>query len=200
MRVAIVNQKGGVGKSTATVLLACALGAAGKRVAVIDRDPQRTATRWLTRAPAENVHVATLKTPSSPVSPSPDGAEIELVDTPPSLTHAGVLQGIREADRVIVACSTSPADVWSTQEALEMIREKRPDLRPALLFSRHLPHTGFGKTRDDYAKKLGVRALNTAIPERQAIQRAVVLGYRALSSAERETIASVAIEILTLKP
>lgn len=46
-RIAVINQKGGSGKTTATVNLAAALAGQGQRVLVIDLDPQRSATRYL---------------------------------------------------------------------------------------------------------------------------------------------------------
>ncbi|MGH6916933.1 MAG: ParA family protein, partial [Geminicoccaceae bacterium] len=44
--IAVGNLKGGTGKSTIAVNLACALRAADRTVALVDADPQGTATDW----------------------------------------------------------------------------------------------------------------------------------------------------------
>lgn len=54
--IAVANQKGGAGKSTVTVNLAVALGQAGRRVLVVDADPQFDTTAMLGHDPEDAPH------------------------------------------------------------------------------------------------------------------------------------------------
>jgi chromosome partitioning protein len=55
--VSVQNVKGGCGKSTTAIHLACALAYMGRKVAIADGDPQNSALRWLKRRPAQLVRI-----------------------------------------------------------------------------------------------------------------------------------------------
>jgi chromosome partitioning protein len=96
--IAVVNQKGGVGKTTTTVNLTSALGACGKRCLLVDVDPQGNATSGLGISKKESMistyellignaqpqnavqHTAFRNLDLLPAGIRLAGAEIEMVD------------------------------------------------------------------------------------------------------------------------
>ena len=123
--IAVVNQKGGVGKTTTAVNLTAALNALGKKVLLCDFDPQANATsglgvekRKIKRSVYDVVindvpaREAILHTPYGDILPSGAdlaGASVELLDTPHregQLEKA--LHGIRgEYDVIFIDCPPS---------------------------------------------------------------------------------------------
>ena len=186
MKILLCNGKGGTGKTTMSVLLAHALAEAGRRVAVLDLDPQATASAWLRECDGSGVAEY-------------DRAEqydAVFVDTPPRLdTLAAALPSCSIA---VLVCSPSPADIWTTRDTAEALRPHLQDgSRLRILFNGVQAHTILARELPDIAKRIGVKALKTTISRRQCFQHAALLGWQALDLAAREELFKAALEIVT---
>ena len=116
--VAVVNTKGGVAKTTTSVLLACALSAYGS-VEVRDADPQGSATEWAERAADDGVALPFEVVIANQRSLSrPARVDWVVIDTPPG--HAQIVDAaIAAADFVIIPSSPTGLDIdrmWATLE------------------------------------------------------------------------------------
>ena len=122
---AVVNQKGGVGKTTTAVNLTAALTEAGKRVLLCDFDPQANATSGLgvdkrkakrsiydviiNDIPADEVIVHTDFGDVLPSSPDLAGAGVELLSVPePSYRLKNALDSVKDQyDVIFIDCPPS---------------------------------------------------------------------------------------------
>ena len=187
MNIVLCNGKGGVGKTTVCVLLASALAEAGRRVAVLDADPQGTARAWLREVEG------------SKVSEYERGGEYDavFVDTAPRLES--LPSALAACDVAVLISSPSPGDLWTTRASAEAVKAnlpKRAELR--LLFNAVVGGTILSRDLHGLADRIGVKALRSTISRRQCYQHAALLGWSALDAAAREEIFKAAIEIITI--
>lgn len=128
----IAQQKGGAGKTTLAAHLAVAFSRAGRRVALVDIDPQASLGAWFeVRAGAPSPHAVPLH--FSSVSGWKTATEVDrlkrhhdlvIIDSPPHAeTEAKV--AVRAADLVLVPVQPSPMDIWATAPTIELARAER---------------------------------------------------------------------------
>lgn len=123
MRISFVHTKGGVGKTTCSVMLGIAAFRRGIDVELLDADPQGSASRWAEVAQQRNealdFNVTSVRAKKLLSYPKSEGWQI--IDTPPG-NAAEIQAAIDTSDLIIVPTHPSPIDidrVWPTLEAMK---------------------------------------------------------------------------------
>lgn len=126
--VTLAQQKGGSGKTTLAISLACAALADGLRVAVLDTDPQGSLGQWFMRRREGREPGLTFATASAwgvsyECEKLASGNDLVIVDTPPKV-DADLRPALRASDLVIVPVATSHLDLWATESVLDLARRE----------------------------------------------------------------------------
>jgi cellulose biosynthesis protein BcsQ len=188
MRICFANQKGGVGKTTATALVGAALHAAGKQVAFLDLDSQRTLTWWAEKGGSMPL------ADSKRVKPA---VQYLLVDTPGALGPE-LEKGVAAADLIILVAEMGIASLHSTARTVPILRRAAPKARLAILFNKVRTNTLTGRQDPvELAKGLGAPALPIFIPLKASFELFVGQGWGALPGPDRELAAQIALCVVT---
>lgn len=119
--IAIINGKGGVGKTTTSINLAAAFSDK-RRVLLVDADPQGSATWWAGRGDKGMGFDLTQETDPALLSRlrQVEGYELAVVDTPPALRSEALAAVIAIADYLILPTPPAPMDL---AVLIETVRE-----------------------------------------------------------------------------
>jgi chromosome partitioning protein len=202
--ITVAQQKGGAGKTTLVAHLALAWAGQGRRVALVDIDPQASLSAWhalrkeLNGSGKKGLDFAAITgwRTAAEVERRARDNDIVLIDSPPHAETEARL-AVRAAKLVLVPVQPSPMDVWATRPTLDLAKQEKV---PTLLVLNRVP-TRANLTDAMLAKlsEFGAGVAQSRIGNRVALATAMAEGRgiteTAPSSRAGEEIAALADEI-----
>ncbi len=170
--ISILNQKGGVGKTTISVNLSGALTRKGLSVLLVDADPQGSALDWFaSRGEAEPLFPVVGCAKPNLHKTIPDlgrGRDVVVIDGAPRVTDLA-RAAIMASDLVLIPVQPSPYDVWAAEEMVKLIKEAqvyRPEIKAAFLINRKIAKTAIGRDIDTALEMFDMPVLDSALSQR----------------------------------
>jgi chromosome partitioning protein len=177
--IAIISQKGGAGKTTLAVHLATAAAQAGHVTALIDLDPQATATSWGDRRAAEVPEVTSgqaVRLPSLMKAAEANGVDFLVLDTAPNADQTASLAA-RSADLVLIPCRAAAFDLEAIETTLLLTKAAG---KPAyVVFNAVPPRSGIGAEAAKGLQGRGAKIAPHQLTQRAAYSHGVIDGRTA---------------------
>ncbi|AFZ57625.1 AAA family ATPase [Anabaena cylindrica FACHB-243] len=194
MKIAILNQKGGSGKTTVSIHLSHALKLKGYRVLLVDTDPQGSSRDW---AAARNEEapfsVMALDRPiiHKELPKLAQGYEYVLIDGAPRVSDL-TRSAIMAVDFVLIPIQPSPLDIWAVHEVVELIQEAtiyKPDLSAAFLVNRKVVNSSIAREVSEVLQQYPFPVLNAQISQRVVFAECLNSGSTVLETAPKSAAA-----------
>lgn len=200
--IAVINQKGGAGKTTLSMNLAAGLNNRGDTL-VLDLDPQGSSLQWASLGSAP--FPATVKKPgvgkwdAKTLHQNYKAYEYLVLDCPPSLDSHASLQALRACDVALIPVLPSPIDLWASLRLPQEIDEARKTnkrLQARLVLNQLEPKSALSAAMHEAIAEFGIPVLNTSIRRRAIYRNAALEGVSVYQLGSRAADAVAEIEAI----
>jgi chromosome partitioning protein len=189
MIISLVNQKGGVGKTTIAINIGIGMARRNYKVGFMDTDPQGTASQWqsIEGNLAFEVRRHPSRVSSGDLMDTDRNHGLLVIDTPPAIGE--ITQSVLElSDLAIIPLAPSVLDIWSSRTTIGMIEEAKkvnPKLEGRLLVSRKIPRTRLGREGRAAVAALEMDVFETEISQRIAYVESMIAGVSVFQYAPK---------------
>jgi chromosome partitioning protein len=182
MILTLAGQKGGTGKSTLAINLAVEWMRRGRRVLLVDADPQGTSVTWANVAAEAGVQAPTVVALGDnlrqAVPSLAESVDVTIIDTAGRQSKR-LVGALMVADLALLPCRPYPSDIWALAESVETVRDvqvMRSDLVAAIVINGSEGRTTLGRGARDAIASAGLPMLATSIAQRVAFAEACAVG------------------------
>lgn len=191
--IAILNPKGGCGKTTLSTNLAQSLHERGKSVLVVDSDPQGSARDWHASTEDNPLPLVALDRPNNmktlgSISKSYDYVVIDGAAKLEDMMAAA----IKAADMILIPVQPSPYDLWAASDLVDFIkaRQEVTDGKPSASFviTRAIKGTKLGKEIGQALEEYDLSLFKNQIVQRQIYPQTAAEGKTVFDSSNNDAI------------
>jgi len=199
MIISLVNQKGGVGKTTIAINLASSFAKRGHETLLIDADPQGSVLQWQSIVDNQTIDVRHI--PRAALHEKIDTLYRDyrhiIIDCPPAIGDI-TRSALVVSNLAIIPIGPSPLDIWSSKETIDLIKQARKvnsKLTRKLLICKKIVGTRIGREAREALNTYRLKIFETEIGQRVAYIEAMITGLSVLQYQPRGEAAN---EIRTL--
>jgi chromosome partitioning protein len=191
----LLNQKGGVGKTTLAVHLATALAMRGRSVLLVDADPQGSALDWAASRQGQGLFPVVGLPKANLHKELPEHArryDDIVIDAPPRVNELA-RSAILASDLVIIPVQPSPYDVWVAKEIIDLLREAsvfKENLKSVFAINRKIVNTAIGRDVAEALAGYQVAVCQASICQRVAFAESAAQGSTVLELEPNGTAAA----------
>lgn len=198
---AVINQKGGAGKTTLAMNLAAGLARRAQTV-VIDLDPQGSSRQWASLGSAPfpaTVKQIAGKWDARTLHQNYRAYRHMVLDCPPSIDSHASLQALRACDVALIPVLPSPVDLWASlrlPQEIEEARKANSSLKAYLVLNQLEPKSALSAAMHEALAEFGVPVLKATIRRRAAYRGAALEGVSVYQMGSRGAPAAAEIEAI----
>jgi chromosome partitioning protein len=185
--IAVLNQKGGAGKTTLSTNLARALQLDGDKVLLIDSDPQGSARDWNAAGNGELLPVVGLDRPTlaKDIQAIQANQDWLIIDGAPQIAELAVA-AIKCADMILIPVQPSPYDVWACEDLVDIIKTRQEVTngkpKAAFIISRVIKNTQLSKEIGEALAGYGLPVFKNFTSQRVIYPKSAATGLTVLDA------------------